>query len=44
MAELVRLQNIVGGRPCESTTGRWLASTNPFTGKAWARGAAMRRR
>jgi aldehyde dehydrogenase (NAD+) len=36
MAELVRFRNVVGGRPCESTTNRWLASTNPFTGAAWA--------
>jgi acyl-CoA reductase-like NAD-dependent aldehyde dehydrogenase len=36
MTELVRFRNVVGGRPCESTTGCWLASTNPFTEAAWA--------
>ena len=36
MAELVRFRNVVGGRPCESTTGRWLASANPYTGEDWA--------
>ena len=34
--ELRRFRNIVGGSPCESTTGRWLASTNPYTGEDWA--------
>lgn len=36
MAELVRFQNVVDGRPCQSITGRWLASTNPYTGEDWA--------
>lgn len=36
MANLVRFQNVVGGQSCESTTKRWLASTNPYTGEAWA--------
>jgi aldehyde dehydrogenase (NAD+) len=36
MAELVRFQNFVDGQSCASTTGRWLPSTNPFTGAEWA--------
>ena len=36
MAELVRFRNVVDGQPCESATGRWLATTNPYTGEDWA--------
>ncbi|QEL27328.1 aldehyde dehydrogenase (plasmid) [Bosea sp. F3-2] len=36
MAELVRFHNTVGGRESDSSTGRWLASMNPFTGEPWA--------
>ena len=36
MADLVRFLNVVGGQPCPSVTGRWLASTNPYTGTEWA--------
>ncbi|MBY5377275.1 aldehyde dehydrogenase [Rhizobium leguminosarum] len=36
MSEQTRFQNVVNGTKCDSTTGRWLASTNPFTGKTWA--------
>jgi (Z)-2-((N-methylformamido)methylene)-5-hydroxybutyrolactone dehydrogenase len=36
MVDLVRFQNVVNGRLCASTTGRWLPSTNPFTGAEWA--------
>ena len=34
--ELRRFRNVVNGQPCDSTTGRWLASTNPYTGEDWA--------
>lgn len=36
MAKLARFQNVVGGQACESMTGRWIPSTNPYTGDAWA--------
>lgn len=36
MPTLTRFQNTVAGRPSESSTGRWLASVNPFTGEPWA--------
>ena len=36
MADLVRFRNFVNGQPRESATGRWLASTNPYTGAEWA--------
>ncbi|WP_375788588.1 aldehyde dehydrogenase [Bradyrhizobium sp. Pha-3] len=36
MTHLTRFLNQIGGRPYESTTGRWLRSTNPFTGQDWA--------
>src|SRR5687767_9583430 len=36
MAELVRFQNVGHGQSCASATGRWLPSTNPFTGAEWA--------
>jgi aldehyde dehydrogenase (NAD+) len=36
MAELVRFQNVVNGQACASATGRWLTSTNPYTGTEWA--------
>ncbi|ACL61547.1 aldehyde dehydrogenase [Methylobacterium nodulans] len=36
MAELARFHNVVDGRSCASTTGRWLSSTNPYTGEDWA--------
>ncbi len=32
MEKLIRFRNVVNGTPCESSTGRWLPSTNPFTG------------
>jgi len=34
--EPARYHNTVDGRTCESATGRWLQSVNPFTGEAWA--------
>ncbi|PZQ47617.1 MAG: carnitine dehydratase [Rhodovulum sulfidophilum] len=33
---LRRYRNTVGGAPAESATGRWLPSTNPYTGEDWA--------
>jgi acyl-CoA reductase-like NAD-dependent aldehyde dehydrogenase len=36
MADLVRFQNFVNGQSRESASGRWLASTNPYTGAEWA--------
>ena len=36
MADLVRFRNFVNGQSRESATGRWLASTNPYTGAEWA--------
>lgn len=36
MTDIVRFQNVVGGQPRASVTGRWLASTNPYTGREWA--------
>lgn len=36
MSNLARFLNTVDGQPRESLTGRWLASLDPFTGKAWA--------
>lgn len=33
---LRRFRNTVGGEACESATGRWLPSTNPYTGEDWA--------
>lgn len=36
MPELVRYYNLVGGKKQTSGTGRWFASLNPYTGKAWA--------
>ena len=36
MADLVRFQNFVNGQLRESASGRWLASTNPYTGAEWA--------
>ena len=40
--ELRRFRNTVAGSPCDSTTGRWLPSTNPYTGRGLGRGAALR--
>lgn len=36
MKDLERFKNVVNGKPCESATGRWLPSTNPYTGRDWA--------
>jgi acyl-CoA reductase-like NAD-dependent aldehyde dehydrogenase len=36
MADLVRFRNFVNGQSRESASGRWLASTNPYTGAEWA--------
>ncbi len=36
MTQLQRFHNIVRGAPCESVSGRWLSTTNPFTGEDWA--------
>ena len=36
MSSLQRYHNVVDGKPRPSATGRWLASTNPFTGADWA--------
>jgi acyl-CoA reductase-like NAD-dependent aldehyde dehydrogenase len=36
MCTLQRFRNTVGGQTCESETGRWLVSFNPFTGEPWA--------
>jgi (Z)-2-((N-methylformamido)methylene)-5-hydroxybutyrolactone dehydrogenase len=36
MAKLVRFHNVVNGQPRTSAAGRWLTSTNPFTGEEWA--------
>ena len=36
MTDIVRFQNVVAGQPRASVTGRWLASTNPYTGREWA--------
>ncbi len=36
MTSLTRFYNVVGGRSRESETGRWCASTNPYTGQDWA--------
>ena len=36
MTQLQRFHNIVRGAPCESVSGRWLGTTNPFTGEDWA--------
>ena len=33
---LERFRNVVAGRSCESATGRWLTTTNPFDGRDWA--------
>ncbi|SFM30522.1 aldehyde dehydrogenase [Methylobacterium pseudosasicola] len=34
--DLQRFENVVAGRTCVSTTGRWLPTANPFDGQAWA--------
>jgi acyl-CoA reductase-like NAD-dependent aldehyde dehydrogenase len=36
MADLVRFRNTVDGKLQDSSTGRWLASTNPYSGEDWA--------
>lgn len=36
MANLERFQNLVDGKVCASSTGRWLTTANPFTGADWA--------
>lgn len=36
MTTLRRFHNVVGGKRCDSVTGRWLVSENPFTGEPWA--------
>jgi len=36
MRELVRFRNMVGAEAADSVTGRWLASTDPYTGEPWA--------
>ena len=36
MEKLIRFRNVVNGTLSESSTGRWLPSTNPFTGENWA--------
>ncbi|WP_246696640.1 hypothetical protein [Methylobacterium planeticum] len=33
---LERFSNVVAGRACASTTGRWLTTANPFDGRDWA--------
>lgn len=33
---LTRYRNTVAGAACESRTGRWLPSANPYTGEDWA--------
>ena len=36
MTQLQRFHNVVSGSPCESVSGRWLSTANPFTGEDWA--------
>lgn len=36
MTDLVRFENIVGGRRRASADGRWIASSDPYTGETWA--------
>jgi aldehyde dehydrogenase (NAD+) len=36
MSNLERFQNLVDGQYRTSSTGRWLATANPFTGTEWA--------
>ncbi|MDH4555828.1 aldehyde dehydrogenase [Pseudomonas sp. BN417] len=36
MSNLERFQNLVDGQYRASTSGRWLATANPFTGTEWA--------
>jgi aldehyde dehydrogenase (NAD+) len=36
MVELTRYRNVVAGQPVESATGRWLVSSDPYTGEPWA--------
>ncbi|MFZ6044585.1 aldehyde dehydrogenase [Pseudomonas sp. CR3202] len=36
MSNLERFQNLVDGQYRTSSTGRWLATANPFTGAEWA--------
>lgn len=36
MGELQRFRNVVNGQPCESGSGRWLPTTDPYTGEDWA--------
>lgn len=33
---LQRFNNVVAGRSCASSTGRWLETANPFDGRPWA--------
>jgi (Z)-2-((N-methylformamido)methylene)-5-hydroxybutyrolactone dehydrogenase len=33
---LIRFRNVINGTSVDSLTGRWLVSTNPFTGEDWA--------
>jgi len=36
MADLARFRNFINGQSRDSASGRWLASTNPYTGAEWA--------